>query len=73
MVDGCCEEKLRLLFEFQSATRFYSASVAAMAEIAGGLLPKADFALLSKAANLAYEKCIKARDCFYNHMREHGC
>ncbi len=73
MIDGCCEEKLRLLFEFQSATGSYSASVAAMAKIVGGLLPKVDFDLLSKAANSAYEKCVKARDCFYNHMREHGC
>ena len=73
MNDRCCEEKLRLLSAYRNAATLYSASVALMAEIAGGLLPKPEFARLSKAESLAHEKCIEARECFYKHMEEHGC
>ena len=70
--DICCEEKLRLLFEFRKATISYSARVAEMAEIAG-TIPKAEFALLRKAATQAHQICVATRDCFYKHTQEHGC
>ena len=69
----CCEEKLRLLFEYRNATYLYSTHVALMTEIAGGLLPKFEFDLLSQAESQAHKTCIKAREHFYRHMEEHGC
>jgi hypothetical protein len=73
MNDRCCEEKLRLLFEYRNATNLYSNRVALMADITAGLLPKGEFALLSKIADQSHEKCIEARECLYKHMEEHGC
>ncbi len=73
MKDRRCEEKLRLLFEYRNATNLYSNRVALMADIAAGLLPQREFALLSKIAGQAHEKCIEARDSFYKHIEEHGC
>jgi hypothetical protein len=35
--------------------------------------PKGEFALLSKIASEAHEKCVAARERFYKHMAEHGC
>jgi hypothetical protein len=71
--DRCCEEKLHLLFEYRNATNLYSTHVALMAEIAGGLLAKHEFDLLSKAASQAHEMCIEAREHFFKHAEEHGC
>ena len=71
-MDICCEQKLRLLFELRKATLLYSARVSELAEIAG-TIPKAEFALLSKAATQAHEICVSARECFYKHIQEHGC
>jgi len=68
-----CNEKLRLLFEYRNATNLYSNRVALMADIAAGLLPKGEFALLSKIASQAHENCLKARERFYKHIEEHGC
>jgi hypothetical protein len=71
--DRRCEEKLRLLFAYRNATNLYSNRVALMADIAAGLLPKGEFALLSKIASEAHERCVEARERFYRHMAEHGC
>jgi hypothetical protein len=71
--DRCCEEKLHLLFEYRNATNLYATHVALMAEIAGGLLAKDEFDLLSEAASQAHEKCIEAREHFFKHAEEHGC
>ena len=71
--DRCCKEKLHLLLEYRKAANIHSAYVALMADIAGGLVQKEEFALLSRAARLAYEKCIDANDYFYKHMEQHGC
>jgi len=68
-----CEEKLRLLFEYRNATLLYSNRVVLMADIAAGLLLEGEFALLSKTATQAHEKCLKARDRFYKHIKEYGC
>jgi hypothetical protein len=73
MNDRCCEEKLRLLSSYRNAATLYSARVALMAEIAGGLLPKPEFARLSKIVSQAHDMCVKAHDAFYKHMAEHGC
>jgi len=73
MNDRGCNEKLRLLFEYRNATNLYSSCVALMADIAAGLLPKREFALLSKTATQAHEKCLKARERFYKHIEEHSC
>jgi hypothetical protein len=72
-VNDRCEEKLRLLFEYRNATTLYSNRVALMADIAAGLLPKREFALLSKIERQAHENCLEARECFYKHIEEHGC
>jgi hypothetical protein len=68
-----CAEKLRLLFEYRNATILYSNRVALMADIAAGLLPKREFALLSKIESQAHENCHQARERFYKHLEEHGC
>ena len=73
MKDRRCDEKLRLLFEYRNATNLYSNRVALMADIAAGLLPKGEFALLSKIVSQAHDMCVKAHDAFYKHMAEHGC
>jgi len=73
MKDRRCKEKLRLLFEYRNATNLYSNRVALMADIAAGLLPKSEFALLSKIAGQAHDECLEAHDKFYKHMAEHGC
>jgi len=73
MNDRNCNEKLRLLFKYRNATSLYSSCVALMADITAGLLPKREFALLSKTATQAHEKCLKARERFYKHIEEHSC
>ena len=69
----CCRKKLRLLFDYRKAANLYSARVTFMADIAGGLVQKEEFALLSNLASQAHQKCTKARDEFYRHMAEHRC
>jgi len=73
MQDGSCEEKLRLLSEFQNATKLYTARVGAMAEANAGIIATAEFVRLSKIATQAHEKCLEARDNFFKHTEEHGC
>jgi len=73
MHDGCCEEKLRLLFEFQHATRLYSIRVGAMSEATTGIIPTDEFVRLSKTASQAHEKCLEVREQFFKHLNEHGC
>ena len=68
-----CQEKLRLLFEYRNATLLYSNRVVLMADIAAGLLLEGEFALLSKIASEAHERCVEVREHFYKHMAEHGC
>jgi hypothetical protein len=67
-----CDEKLRLLLEFQKATRTYSRQVAEMAKLAGAI-PQVEYAVLSRAASKAHEVCLTARERFYNHVSEHDC
>ena len=73
MHDGCCEEQLRLLFEFQHATRTYSIRVGAMSEATTGIIPTAEFTRLSKVASQAHETCLEAHRRLQKHMAEHGC
>ena len=73
MKERRCEEKLRLLFEYRNAANLHSSRVTLMADIAAGLLPKGEFALLSKIATQAHEKCVEARERFYKHIEEHSC
>ena len=73
MDDGCCEEKLRLLFEFQNATKLYSTRVGAMAEATAGIIPTAEFTRLSEIASRAHNECLKARVDLFKHIEEHGC
>jgi len=73
IVDGCCEEKLRLLSQFQQATKLYSARVGAMSEATIGIIPTAEFSRLSKVAGQAHEKCLEAYELFLKHQAEHGC
>ena len=73
VVDSCCEEKLRLLLEFQEASKLYSTRVGAMAEATAGIIPSAEFIELSKIATDAHEKCLEAHEYFRKHIEEHGC
>ena len=73
VVDGCCEEKLRLLSDFQNATKLYSTRVGAMSEAITGIIPTAEFSRLSKVANQAHEKCLEAYKRFRKHQADHGC
>jgi len=72
-MDGCCEEKLRLLFEFRKATQSYSTRVGAMAEATAGIIPSVEFARLSKIATQAHEQCLEAHAKLFKHVKEHGC
>ena len=73
MNDCCCREKLRLLLQYRDAADLHSARVALLADIASGLLPRVEFALLSRSASQAHEKCMEARGHFLKHVEEHGC
>jgi len=66
-----CEEKLRLLREFQEATVSLSSRVSDMANMTA--IPEDTFVRLSHAATAAHEKRLEARDRFYNHLAEHRC
>ena len=71
--DRCCEEKLHLLIEYRKAANVHSAHVALMADIAGGLVRREEFALLINLASQAHQKCTHARERFHRHIEEHGC
>jgi len=73
MNDGFCEEKLRLLREFQHDTKLYSIRVGAMSEATLGFIPSVEFAQLSKIASQAHETCREAHMRLLKHMEEHGC
>jgi hypothetical protein len=66
-----CEEKLRLLREFQEATVSLSSRVSDMANMTG--IPEDAFVRLSHAATAAHEKCLEARNRFCNHLAGHRC
>src|SRR5262249_44079133 len=57
--------------EFQEATVSLSSRVSDMANMTG--IPEDAFVRLSHAATAAHEKCLEARDRFYNHLAEHRC
>jgi len=67
-----CDEKFRLLCEFQKATRTYSRLVGDMAKLAGAI-PQIEYAVLSRTASKAHEVCLAARERFYKHLSEHQC
>ena len=72
-MDELCAEKLRLLSEFQKATRLYSTRVGAMEEATAGIIPTAEFVRLNKIATEAREKSLDAYERFQKHQAEHGC
>src|SRR5215813_2449242 len=68
IINDRCREQIRLLSEYRNAVMLHSARVALMAEMAGGLLAKAEFAGLSNITTQAYAKCVEAHEHFYKHM-----
>ena len=73
MNGGRSEEKSRLLFEFQSATRLYSIRIGVMSEAAAGFIPTNEFTRLSEVASQVHESCLQAFERFRKHQAEHGC
>ena len=66
-----CEEKLRLLVAYQTATEVYSKAVAELvAKI--GITPKAEYDALNGAAEQSRYASMDARDRLERHTTEHG-
>jgi hypothetical protein len=65
-----CEEKLRLLVEYQRMTQVHSAAVAEMALKPTGHI---EFPFLREAAEKARRASTAARHRLELHIAEHGC
>ncbi len=65
-----CEEKLRLLVEFQSRVQAYADSIGRMTTTG---LTQAEIDELSAAIESTREACREARARLDQHTAEHGC
>ena len=67
-----CEERDRLLHEYNSAVLEVSRSVGALADLAG-TSSGADYELLSREKDRAKARQKQARSVYEHHITEHGC
>jgi hypothetical protein len=67
-----CEEKQRLVAEYQSATKKFSGAVTELQQKMG-TSPKADYDRLSRAADEARGKSEQARLALEQHVAAHRC
>ncbi len=65
-----CEERLRLLVEYQRATLAYSTMIGDMAV---RHIPRVDYERISLATDKARQTSIDARKRLERHIAEHGC
>jgi len=67
-----CPEKNRLLNEVQKATEAYSATLRELVERIG-VVGRAEYDRLNKAAEEARRLSSEARDRLERHIAQHGC
>jgi hypothetical protein len=67
-----CEERDRLLHEYNAAVRGVSQAVAKLADLAG-TSSGSDYQLLSRENDRAKARLKKARSEYERHLSEHGC
>ena len=67
-----CEEKMRLLVAYQTATDAYSKAVAELVTKMG-VTRKAEYEALNTAAEQTRYASLDARDRLERHKAEHGC
>lgn len=67
-----CEEKKRLMQEYQRTTEIYSAAVNDLAKKMGVVL-KPEYERLSAATEKARHTSADARDRLERHIAQHGC
>src|SRR5262245_13573119 len=67
-----CEEKSKLISEFQKTTNLYASCVLEMTR-AVGHIHHAEFELLKRLVDRAYEACGQARTALYEHTIQHDC
>jgi uncharacterized membrane protein len=70
MTRAFCEEKMRLLLEYQRMTQAYSNAVGRMA---GQGLREHEYERMSAVTEKAREASIQARANLDRHIAEHGC
>jgi len=66
-----CDEKDRLLDEYQKATTLYSQFVRDLVKSVG--LLEVEFEFVSRTTIRARQAAQTARERFYKHLEEHGC
>ena len=67
-----CEEKTRLLLEYQKATEMYSQKVAELAKNIG-IIAQAEYKWLTKVSEACRHESADARDRLERHIAQHGC
>ena len=67
-----CEEKVRLMSEYETATARFSAAVGKLRRKMG-TVPKVEYERLDRAANEARVKSEHARLAVEQHIAAHGC
>ena len=67
-----CEEKTRLLLEYQTTTELYSKAVAELAAKMG-VVPRSEYDKLNEAAEKARHISADARDHLERHIANHHC
>ena len=72
MAGKLCEEKTRLLLEYQSAAEAYAKAVAELVAKMG-VTSKVAYEELNRAAEQARYASMDARDRLERHTAEHGC
>jgi hypothetical protein len=69
---GSCAEKMRLFVVWHSAMETYSRAVAEQSQRIG-IVPKAEYERLLRAAESAREHVLEAREILDVHVKGHGC
>ena len=65
-----CDERIRLLVEYQRATAEYSAAVG---DLAARIISVSEYKQLSASAKTARQASIDARERLERHIAEHHC
>jgi hypothetical protein len=67
-----CEEKARILLDYQTATELYSSAVAELVSKMG-VVPRTEYDKLLEAAEKARQLSADARDSLDRHVANHHC
>ena len=67
-----CQDKRRLLADYQNATEAYASAVAELARMIG-VVAQADYGVLTVATQRARRLSASAHEALEAHLDEHGC